>query len=238
MRILVLADLHANWPALAAIDEPFDVCLILGDLVEYGTDAAECIDWVRENSHLAIRGNHDHSTVQRMPPTPTGSLQRQLAAATRQLHERTLTPHHFKFLSRLPVTQTLQLDGMSFYLVHATPRDPMDEYLGPDPDGWAQRLKEIEADFVLVGHTHIPMHLKLDRWEVLNPGSVGQPRDGDPRAAYAVIEDGRVTLKRKAYDVEATISRLRSAGLTGEALQYAQTLLRTGGRPVLAASVR
>lgn len=231
MRILVLADIHANWPALAAIHEPFDACFVLGDLVEYGAQPIECIDWVRQHATVVIRGNHDHSVAQHVPP-PSGSGLRGLAGATRLQHWQLLSASHLKFLSRLPVTQTVELGNQRFHLVHATPRDPMDEYLAIDAATWTTRLREIDADFVCVGHTHLQFHLDLGRLQLVNPGSVGQPRDGDPRAAYAIIEDGRVELKRVEYDVDSAVSALRLAGLSPDQFDQAESLLRTG-RPLL-----
>ncbi len=231
MKILLLADIHANWQALSAIDESFDVCLFLGDVVEYGVQPIECINWIRQHSTVAIRGNHDHAVAQRVPP-PEGSGFRRLAAATRLQHWGILEPTHYKYLARLPVTQYLELDGYSFYLVHATPRDPLDEYLADDPAAWAQRLQGIDADFVCVGHTHLPLHLDLGRWQLINPGSVGQPRDGDPRAAYAVIEGGKVEFRRVPYDIDATIGKMRQAKLDDDALQLAEAVLRQGGKPL------
>ena len=230
MRILVLADIHANWSALSAIREPHDACLVLGDLVEYGVEPIECIEWVREHATAVIRGNHDHSVAQRVPP-PSGSGLRGLAGATRQHHWRVLSPSHLKFLSRLPVSLSLELDHRRFHLVHATPRDPMDEYLAIDPAAWKNRLVGIDADFVCVGHTHLQFQLDLGRSQLLNPGSVGQPRDGDPRAAYAVIEDGRVELKRVEYDIDAAVLSLKNAGLDPDVVELAESMLRTGGRP-------
>ena len=135
-----------------------------------------------------------------------------------------------KYLSQLPVTQTLTLDGLRFHLVHATPRDPMDEYLAADADAWRGRLSNIDADFLCVGHTHLPFHLDLGRCQILNPGSVGQPRDGDPRAAYAIIENGHVELKRVDYDVEAAVRQLEESGMEPELIELASQVLRTGGR--------
>ena len=100
MKILVIADVHANWLALSAIRESFDACLFLGDLVEYGVDPIPCIDWVRKHATFAIRGNHDHSVAQRVPP-PVGTGFRQLAGATRQIHWNILRPSHLKYLSQL-----------------------------------------------------------------------------------------------------------------------------------------
>lgn len=229
MKILVLSDIHANSVALAAIRERFDVCLCLGDLVEYGVDPVPCIEWVRHYAHAAVRGNHDHLTVQRVS-TLAGHGFRRLAAATREHHWRILQPAHFKFLARLPVTRTIELDGKSFYLVHATPRDPMDEYLCNDPAAWQLRLANIDADFVCVGHTHIPFHMDLGRCQLVNPGSVGQPRDGDPRAAYAVIENGQVNLRRVEYDIDAAVDQLYAAGLPEDVIELSAEMLRTGGR--------
>ncbi|MBS0203570.1 MAG: YfcE family phosphodiesterase [Planctomycetes bacterium] len=230
MRILVLADIHANWTALSAIRETYDACLVLGDLVEYGVQPIECIEWVRDHATAVIRGNHDHSVAQRVPP-PTGSGLRGLSGATRQHHWNILTPSHLKFLSRLPVSQTLELDGLRFHLVHATPRDPMDEYLATDAESWKVRLAGIDADFVLVGHTHLQFHLDLGRLQLVNPGSVGQPRDGNPLAAYAIIENGKVELKRVEYDIDAAVRALREVNLPADILDLAESILRTGGRP-------
>ena len=231
MRILVLADMHANWPALSAIwHEPFDACLFLGDLVEYGGDPIPCIDWIRRFATAAIKGNHDHSVAQRVSPN-TGSGLRRLAGETRQQHWSVLSPTHIKYLAQLPVTQTVQLDGLRFHLVHATPRDPMDEYLSDQSEQWKIQLAGIKADIVCVGHTHIPLHLDLGEWQLLNPGSVGQPRDGDPRAAYAIITNGRIELKRIPYDIDATVRGLQNAGITADILELAEAILRTGGRP-------
>lgn len=229
MRILVLADIHSNWSALSAITEPFDACLFAGDLVDYGVGPAPCVDWVQKHATAAVRGNHDHAVAQRVNPRP-GPGFRELAAATRAIHWQLLDSKQLKYLARLPVNSTVEIGGLRFALVHATPRDPMDEYLGNDQAGWQERLGSISADFLCVGHTHKPFHLQLPGIQVLNPGSVGQPRDGDPRACYAMIEDGQVFLRRIEYDIDAEVARYHSVGLRGRALQIAEMVLRTGGK--------
>ena len=229
MRILVLADIHSNWPALAAIQEQFDVCLFLGDLVEYATDPVPCIEWVRKHATVGVRGNHDHAVAQRIEVKKSHGLHR-LAAATRPLHWQVLSPAHMKFLTRLPVTRRVTIDKSRFFLVHATPRDPFDEYLKDDPKAWTERLQGIEADFVLVGHSHLPFVLKLEHTTVINPGSVGQPRDGDPRAAYAIIDNGRVELRRVEYDIEATLKHMRACGVDPLTMDLATAVLRNGGQ--------
>lgn len=231
MRILVVADIHANWPALAAIDEPIDACLFLGDLVDYGPSPGPCIAWVHQHADYAIRGNHDHGVAQRIPGQGETGY-RYLSRVTRELMWQCLGAEEIASLARLPVTETVQLDGLAIHLVHATPRDPLDEYLRPDPQLWAQRLDSVRADLVCVGHSHLQFVLQAGGKTVLNPGSVGQPRDGDPRAAYAVIEDGQVSLRRAEYPVEETIRQLNAADLPERAKHLAAETLRTGGRAI------
>jgi diadenosine tetraphosphatase ApaH/serine/threonine PP2A family protein phosphatase len=123
------------------------------------------------------------------------------------------------------------LEGRRFLLVHATPRDPLDEYLMKDPSLWAKRLQNIEADVVCVGHSHVQFNLRVGGTVVLNPGSVGQPRDGDPRAAYAVIDDNRVELKRVEYPVEATVAGVEGRDLPDRAKQLLIHSYRYGRLP-------
>src|SRR4051812_6340195 len=188
MRILVVSDIHGNWPALAAIDEPYDVCLCLGDLVDYGPDPLECVRWAMEHADYTIRGNHDHGVAQGVPVVGERGY-RYLTAASRPLQWPALGPEERRFLLQLPLTRRLVLDGRRYLLVHGTPRDPLDEYLMKDPETWAKRVQNVEADIVCVGHSHMQFNILAGRVVILNPGSVGQPRDGDPRAAYAIIDD-------------------------------------------------
>ncbi|MFN9374466.1 MAG: metallophosphoesterase family protein [Planctomycetaceae bacterium] len=229
MRILLLADIHSNWPALRAIQEPFDACLFAGDLVDYGVDPSPCVDWIRKHAYAAVRGNHDHNVAQRVAPRHGWGF-RQLMASTRPLQWERLNPRQMRFLSRLPIQTTVELDGLRFTLVHATPRSPFDEYLRDDPQAWELRTSHLVTDFLCVGHTHTPMHLTLPEMQIVNPGSVGQPRDGDPRASYVVIENGQVQFRRVEYDLDEAVAQLREAQLPPEVLRMAESVLRTGGR--------
>lgn len=238
MRILLLADIHSNWPALQAIDEDFDVCLFLGDVVDYGSDPVPCVEWVQKNADWSVRGNHDHSVAQRVAVSPGGTF-RQLSAEMRPLHLEALSDSHLTWLAQIPVTQHVTIGDASFLLVHATPRDPMDEYLAPGRHNsqdelislWASRLEHVDVDFVCVGHTHIPMDLTVHGSRVINPGSVGQPRDGDPRASYAIIDDGKPDFRRVDYDIDQTVRHMRSSGLSDSLVRKAETILRSGGNP-------
>jgi putative phosphoesterase len=241
MRILVVSDIHANWPALAAIDEPHDVCLCLGDLVDYGPDPAPCVRWAMTRVHHGIRGNHDHGVAQGIPVTGESGY-RYLTRVSRPLMWSALGHEERRYLLQLPLQRRVTLDGRRFLMVHATPRDPLDEYLMKDPAVWAKRVQGAGADIVCVGHSHLQFNLEVEGTVVLNPGSVGQPRDGDPRAAYAVIDDNRIELKRVEYPVEEAVARVEAAPLPDRAKQLLVYGLRHGrlpeDQPALAAEGR
>jgi putative phosphoesterase len=230
MRILVVADIHANWPALQAVAaEAFDVCLCLGDLVDYGVEPAPCLAWVREHARYAVRGNHDHGVAQNVPITATARTGfKYLTNLTRAISRERLTETDLRFLARLPVTRTVTVENTRLLLVHASPRDPLDEYCLPDVDFWARRLQNVEADVICVGHTHQPYVLEVGDKLVINPGSVGQPRDGDPRASYAIIEDYKVDLKRIEYPVADTIAALEATNLPEQGKSLLAELFRSG----------
>ena len=230
MRILILADIHGNWPALQALNEPCDVCLCLGDLVDYALEPAPCIDWVRRHAHHVVRGNHDHGAAQNVTVQGRNGF-RYLTSVTRPLTRERLGEEDLRYLSRLPLTQMVTLDDTRFLLVHATPRDPMDEYAPPDVAFWERRLQNVEADVICVGHTHQPYVLEVGDKLVINPGSIGQPRDGDPRASYAVIEDYKVELKRQEYPVADTLRVIQESSLPAEARDTLAAVLRSGGMP-------
>jgi predicted phosphodiesterase len=174
-------------------------------------------------------GNHDRSVADGVPPRCWLDFE-WLATATLHIARRQLSDEETAFLRALPQKLDLVLDGKRVVLLHATPADPLYSYLGHDRDKWRTALADIEADLVLVGHTHLPFHFQFGDVHVLNPGA-GQPKDGDPRAAYAVIEDGVPRLERASYPVERTVDALGAAGVDPAALRALSALLRTGRSP-------
>jgi putative phosphoesterase len=227
MRILLLADIHANWPALQAIQEPFDVCLVLGDLVDYGIEPTPCIDWVRQRATYVIRGNHDHGVAQQVRVNGKNGY-KYLTGVTRILTQERILPADRRYLGSLPICKRVTLDNTRFMLVHATPRDPLDEFAIADVDFWSRRLHDVDAQVICVGHTHHPYVLEVGDKLIVNPGSVGQPRDGDPRASYAVIENQRVELKRIEYPVEDTVRTVLESSLPEPAKALLAEVFRTG----------
>lgn len=230
MRILVLSDIHANWPALQAIREPHDVCICLGDLVDYGPQPVECVRWAMEHADYIVRGNHDHGVAQDVEVLGERGY-RYLTRISRRRMWPLLGAEERRYLVQLPLTLRMTLQNKRYYLVHATPRDPLDEYVLKDPEAWLRRVGHLESDIVCVGHTHMQFNLMAGSTVVLNPGTVGQARDGDPRAAYAIIQDGRIELKRQEYPIEDTIAAMEATPLPEKAKRLYAEALRLGRLP-------
>jgi putative phosphoesterase len=190
------------------------------------------VDWVRDHATHSIRGNHDHGAAQDVVVTG-GVGFKYLTAATRPLTRARLGPEGLRFLADLPVSRTLTLDHRRFLLVHATPRDPMDDFAPPDPAVWARRVAGVKADVVCVGHTHHQFAFDLGGTLVVNPGSIGLPRDGDPRAGYAIIDGGNVELKRVEYPVEDAVRAVDESPLPEKAKEMLAAVYRTGALPPL-----
>lgn len=227
MRILVVADVHGNRAALEAVREPFDVCLCLGDIVDYGPEPGACVEWVRTNATHCVRGNHDHGVAQDVAVQGMAGF-RYLTAITRPLSVEAVTPQQRAYLAALPTSRMLSLGGKRFLIVHASPRDPMDEYAPADPAFWKPRLAGLGCDYVMVGHTHQQYTLRVNGTTVLNPGSVGLSRDGDPRAAYAIIDGGEIQLKRVVYPLEETVAEMERAVKDETARQMLADIYRGG----------
>lgn len=231
MRVLVVADIHANYPALTAVlREAHDALICLGDLIGYGPHPSACVEEIRRRGDVVLQGNHDRALADHRPPGCRPAF-RWLAEATSEIAEHQLDTADVEYLRGLPRWAASTLDDRSYVAVHATPADPQYTYLGPDPVAWAQQAEAVDADLILVGHTHLQFRLRAGRSEVINPGSVGQPKDGDPRAAYAVIDQGRVELKRVAYDVNETVRALRQTNVDPSAVAILAGLLVSGTPP-------
>lgn len=226
MKILLISDIHGNYPALAALRERYDMCICLGDLVDYGLQPGPCIDWVQANCRYTVRGNHDHSVAQRVTMHGNNGY-RWLTMITRPITLSRTTQRQRAFLSGLPLSQYVTIGNTRYLFVHASPRDPLDEYAPADVGFWEPRLHQVEADIICIGHTHHPFTLKVGRRTVINPGSIGQPRDGDPRASCAVIEDGEIRLVRYEYPIEEMIADVDASPLPEEAKVMLRTVYRT-----------
>jgi predicted phosphodiesterase len=228
MRLLVIADVHGNLAALEAVlADPHDAVICLGDLVGYGPEPAACVQRVLSEAEVVVRGNHDHSLATGAAPGAPPSLE-WLAEATLKLGASQLPAVERAALGDLPLSASRTYDGVHYHLVHAAPGDPLYGSLEAASEGWAGELRGIGSEVLLVGHTHRQFRHQVNGHTILSPGSVGQPRDGDPRAAYLVIEDGTVSFCRAAYRVERTVAALDRSGIEAAAAAILGQLLRTG----------
>lgn len=202
MRILLCSDIHGNAAALQAVlEDPADHVLCAGDLVHFGPEPERCIDLIRRRATAAVQGNHDHGAGYGDDCRAYGPW-RDLDEIHRTITDAALSPDDGRYLRTLPLMTSVTFGGARFALVHAAPSDPLYRYLKPDTpeDVWEAELSGLDVDVLVLGHTHLPLLHRHGRTAIVNPGSVGLPRDGDVRASYAIWEDGKITLRRQAYD--------------------------------------
>ncbi len=234
MRYLILSDIHANWEALQAVlrraGSEYDRILCCGDLVGYGADPDAVTEWVRSNVASTVRGNHDKAAAGLEDLEWFNPVAKESALWTQAV----MKPGNIAYLRDL-VKGPERVNG--FQILHGSPLDE-DEYVVTEREV-AQIAPYLDAELSFFGHTHLQggflchrngvmslravgeesdeetLELEKDASYLINPGSVGQPRDGDPRAAYAMYhpDDRVVTLCRAEYDVATAQKKILKAGL-------------------------
>lgn len=227
MRVLIISDIHANLAAfetvLADAKNDWDYVWCLGDVVGYGPDPNECVELLRTLPHLCLAGNHDWAALGRL------DIRTFNADARKAVHwtQENLKSENVEYLNALPTTFVLG----QYTLAHGSPREPVWEYI-LDPVIAAYNFPHFETPYCLVGHTHTPVTFRMmsERGDtdavqpvyrhaktlnghrlIINPGSVGQPRDSNPDAAYAILEVEQMTWehRRVAYPIAQTQERMR-----------------------------
>ena len=231
---MILSDIHANWEALQAVlaraNSSYDRIVCCGDVVGYGADPDVVTEWVHKNVGSIVRGNHDKACAGLEDLEWFNSIARASAVWTQEI----MKPDNIGYLREL-VKGPEKVDG--FQILHGSPIDE-DEYVVSERDV-AQVAPYLDSSISFFGHTHLQsgflchrngvkrlrgvepesedevLDLEKDVNYLINPGSVGQPRDGDPRAAYALYQpDARVvTLCRAEYDIAAAQKKILEAGL-------------------------
>ena len=230
MRILILSDIHGNNLALDAVlahAPDFDATWCLGDMVGYGPGPNECVKRLRQLPELiCLSGNHDHAALGLIPL----SRFNQEASWVVEWTSQNLSQETVDFLQALPATATVG----DFTLAHGSPREPVWEYI-MEPRIAQLNFDEFSTPYSLVGHSHFPLIFHRPEYDgptvpiavkgeqttnlsprmILNPGSVGQPRDMDPRASYALLDTEAKTweIRRVPYDIERVQALILEAGL-------------------------
>lgn len=225
MKILILSDIHGNFDALEALSESCDEIWVLGDLVNYGPQPREVVEIIRKRASIVVQGNHDHA-VGHEDDSRWSARFRPVAEASRRFSSSALSEDQRRYLRDLPVSAEAVRDGARFHLVHATPSDPHYGRLTPDASEWIGEIENLAADVLLVGHSHVPFIRRIGSKTLVNPGSLGQPRAGEPRASYAIWTDGRLELRSFAYPIETTVAKIRAIGFPPDVEQELAAILR------------
>jgi len=215
-RFAVISDIHANLEALEEVLRMVEGMELycLGDFVDYGADPNEVVELLRDKEVRAIMGNHDAAAL-----TGDTSQFNPRAAMSSIWTAGRLTPASREYLRALPEELRVRFEKVDIYFTHGSPDDRLWEYVDPrtHSDLFGYYLDRLGVQLIGLGHTHVPYVWKEGRRIVFNPGSVGQPRDLDRRAAYAQVtvegSDIQVKVKRVEYDVGKAASRIRAAGL-------------------------
>ncbi len=230
MKIAIISDVHANLAALKALPRDYDRLWCVGDLVDYGPRPLEVIREIRKEADVSVSGNHDYAVGNDADPQCSAPFRR-LAAETLRYTRRLCSEEELAFLRSLPRHHEVTVGSTRFYLVHATPTDPLFAYCPSDSDRWSREVGAIRADVLIVGHTHTPFWQTVGSTTIINPGSLGQPKTGCPLACYAVWEDGKISLREYEYPLEETIRDIRAMPLSPQDQDALICVLRTGALP-------
>ena len=231
MRHLIFSDMHSNLEGLqavlaAAADKDYEAVMCLGDFVGYGANPNECVQTVAALPNMnAVLGNHDAAVIE---PSQREFFN-PVAKAAVVYSEDNLTPESRSFLEELPMQRTF---AEEILFVHSSPHEPHSWIYVLDPYEARSAFDSMSRPIAFIGHTHYPvihcddgrtiaftpgqkMTLTRDRKWLVNVGSAGQPRDGDPRAAFVIFDDqsNEVEIHRVEYDIESAASKILDAGL-------------------------
>lgn len=211
MKVLIYSDIHSNLEAMKEIlkREKFDSSIFLGDAVDYGPKPAETLDLIMENMDYGVMGNHDYAAVTGEDCKCAPDMHDLSEFSRTEVTLPNLSKEDLGKLGALKETIEAEIDGRKIFMTHASPNNHLFGYLFATEAEMVWKDKRYSSyDLILVGHTHFPM---LYRGRIINPGSAGQPRDGDWRPMYAVLdtESGDITYKRFRYDNNETWRQIR-----------------------------
>lgn len=216
MRLLLIADIHSNLEALQAVPkEEYDRLICLGDIVGYGPNPKECVDLIRKKADVCLMGNHDAAVCGK---TGTEWFNADAKKAI-EWTKRELTKEQMNYLRKLPESYSTK----DFFCVHGSPKDPLFEYILTREQA-EEALSRIGQKLIFCAHAHRPIAFFVRMKEaidlknkkaVISIPSVGQPRDGNPQAGYAILETENMQLeiKRVDYLVSETVKKIRSTEL-------------------------
>lgn len=215
-KIGLIADIHANLTALEAVLEDMgevDKIICAGDLVGFGPDPNEVIDLARSENFTAVLGDHDYAVI-----SGKFDFLDELSAEVAEWTRDELEGKNMNFLEKLPRRAEVDAGEHEIFVVHGTPQNPLEKCLLPGASNrtLVDATQFVNSDAILLGHAHVPMKKMIQGKLVINPGSVGQPKDRNPKASYAILKsdkDVEVDIKRISYDIKETEQRIRDSEL-------------------------
>jgi putative phosphoesterase len=219
MKIAIASDIHSNLPALEKFLELTQDCdqrWNLGDVVGYGPWPLKCAKIAKSEFDVSIQGNHDRVIGNEQNCKRFNSMARSGA----KFAINVLDDEHKEWLSNLPEKKALSVNSDQIELAHSHPINT-DKYVKPEEFESLRDYMSCKFDKLFIGHTHIQAKKQFEEGIITNPGSVGQPRDGNAYAAYAILEDSKIELKRFDYDKSEYVEQVRQLGLprrTGQRL--------------------
>jgi protein phosphatase len=230
MKVVIISDVHGNYDALSHLPEDYDQLWVLGDLVNYGPQPGEVIGFLRKHAAHVVRGNHDHS-IGFGEAVRCSPRFREMAEATRRYTNAVLSEEDKEYLRSLPVSVDVWIGKTRCRLCHAVPPDPSFATYSSALELWESECRRAGADVFLVSQGHVPFGRKVGSSLLANPGSLGQPRSGEPIASYAVLKDGKLSLRSFHYPVNLTAERVRAMPISAVVRSQLIAILRTGSVP-------
>jgi len=214
MKIALISDIHSNLEALLAVLEEIDKLKIksifcLGDVVGYSSNSNECLEIIKKRKIPCCMGNHEQAVIKQdtfgFNVYATEAIEWTISNITKE---------NLNFIKTFPEKIEIKIDDIKILMVHGSPFDPINDYVFPNYP--LDRIADaVDAEVVVMGHTHVPFVKEVKGCLIINCGAVGQPRDHNPDACYLVFGEERrsATICRTKYDIKATVNKMANSSL-------------------------
>jgi len=218
MKIGIISDIHSNLYGLISVITKLQSCdliLCAGDITGYYTFINEIFDILEDNNIIFIRGNHDEYLLQNSSDRLNMILKKSVEYTKKKITKNNL----FK-IQKAPIFLNKELNGIKIKMYHGSPWNFLEGYIYPDYKQF-EKFRDLDADLIILGHTHVPFINYVDEKIIFNPGSSGQPRDKDNRASYGVFqtENKSLEIKRTEYDINKVIQAAKTDGIDSQIIQ-------------------
>ena len=219
MKIGIIADIHSNIYGLKNILKELtevDTILCAGDIVGYYTFVNEVFDEFRKRNIRTILGNHDAYLLGALPVSANLTVQHSI-----EYTKKAINKENIDYLKKIKkASLDIKIDGLKIRMYHGSPWNEFEEYVFPDYQNF-NKFRDIDADLIILGHTHWPMIKKVEKKTIINPGSCGQPRDYNSKASYAILDTKtkNIQIKRVDYEINKTCQAVKEANLDVELIK-------------------